>query len=223
MARARAGTVSSKGRVKGKRAKGLIDTAKKPEEIVADARAQAQSDNWGLLEPLHGLLGPIVDIFKPFINANMVIAFLLLFIVVTWLRSPRPPPKGQVGFSGLPSPERIAAYDEIWRREESDLWDWLEERIRLEGISYPASSKQQDHEAVRKARTQREQSVKGRGMQARLATESMKQREIDHAIKLTEERLQELKGSMQRKREPSAGEKPSSSKEERESVGDKEG
>ena len=135
----------------------------------------------------------------------MVIAFDLLFLITSWLRGPRIPAKGQLGFPGLSSPERIAAYDEIWRKEESDLWDWLEERISMEGIAYPASSKFEDQEAVKKARAQREKSLKGQGMQARLALESMKEREVDHAIRVTEERLQELKGALQRKRESNSG------------------
>ena len=138
----------------------------------------------------------------------MIIAFLLLFIGMSWLRGPTAPAKGQLGFPGLSSPERIAAYEEIWRKEESDLWDWLEERISMEGIASP--SKSQDQEAVRKARHQREKSFKEEGMQARLAVESMKEREVDHAIRIKEERLQDLKEAVQRKRGSSSGKHPPS-------------
>lgn len=202
--RPRAGTVTSKGKTRGRRTKGT-DIAKKAEDgqKTQDARKQAQADNWGLFEPLHGILGPVVDIFRPFVSANMVIGFLLLFIVISWFRSPTAPAKGQLGIP-LSSPERIAAYDEIWRREESDLWDWLEERISMEGTAYPASSRDPDQKAVKKARAQMEKSLR-EGTQARLAAESMKEREVEQAIKVTEERLQELKGAVQRKKDSRVG------------------
>ena len=201
--RPRTGTIGSKAKGKGKRAKGAADAAKKAGEggKVTNSLAQAQADSWGLFEPLHGILGPIVDIFKPFISANMVIVFLLLCILVPWLRGPTTSAKSQVGFPNLSDPVRVAAYAEIWRKEESDLWDWLEERIGMENIAYPARSKSQDQKALKRARTQREKSLKGQGMQTRLAVESMKEREIDHAIRVTEEKLQDLKGAVQRKRE----------------------
>ena len=222
--RPRAGTVNSKGKTKGKRTK-TAEIGKKvgESEKAIDARTQARNDSWGLLEPLHGILGPIVDIFRPFISANMIIGFLLLFIMISWLRGPKTLAKNQLGLPGLSSPERIAAYDEIWRREESDLWDWLEGRISMEEIAYPASSRSQDQDAVKKARTQREKSLKGQGMQARLAAESMKERDVDHAIKVTEERLQELKGAMQRRRDTNTGKISPSGEEDSEPPRSQEG
>ena len=200
--------MGSKAKTKGKRAKGGVEVSKKTEgEKATSSSAQAQADSWGLFEPLHGLLGPIVDIFKPFVSANMVIGILLLFIIISWFRGPTTPAKGQVGFS-LSSPERIAAYEEIWRKEESDLWDWLEQRIGMDGIAYPSSSRNLDREAVKKARTVREKSIKGHNKQARLALGSMKKREVDHAIRVTEERLKDLKEGVQRKREENTGKKP---------------
>ena len=154
---------------------------------------------------MHGILGPVVDIFRPFISANMIIVFLLLFIFISWLRGPSTSAKGQVGLPGIPSPERLAAYQEIWRKEENGLWDWLEERIDMQDLAYPASSKAQDQEAVKKARKQREKSLKSQDSQARLAAESMKEREVDHAIKVTEERLQHLKEAVERNREAASG------------------
>ena len=69
----------------------------------------------------------------------------------------------------------------------------------MEGIAYPAPSGDTDQTAVKKARAQREKSLR-EGTQSRLAAESMKEREVEHAIKVTEERLQELKGAVQRKK-----------------------
>ena len=100
----------------------------------------------------------------------------------------------------MSSPERIAAYEEIWRREESSLWDWLEERIGMERIAYPTSSEGSDHEAVNRARKQRAQSLKHRDMDAKIADEAMNEREFAYAIKVTEERLEMLKQAVQKKR-----------------------
>lgn len=199
--RPRAATVGSKTKTKGKRPKGSTSAAKTTaaDETAAD-RAKTQGDSWGLLEPLHGILGPVVDIFKPFISANMVIVFLLFIMILSWLRGPKMPAKGQLGFPALSGPERIAAYEEIWRREESGLWEWLEERIGMQGIAYPASPGPQDQAALKKARKQREKSLKGIGMQAKLAEESMSEREMDHAIRVTEQRLEDLKAAVQKRK-----------------------
>lgn len=139
--------------------------------------------------------------FKPFISANMIIAFLLLVIIVSWLRGPKASSAtNQVGLPGLSGPERIAAYEEIWRREESGLWDWLEERIGMQDTTYPASSRAQDQAAMQNVRKQRQKSLKGLGIQARLAEEAMSEREMEHAIQVTEERLSELKSAVLKNR-----------------------
>ena len=193
--------MGSKTKTKGKRPKGTSSAAKTPaaDETAAD-RAKAQDDSWGLLEPLHGILGPLVDIFKPFISANIVIVFLLFIMILSWLRGPKAPAKAQLGFPALSGPERIAAYEEIWRREESGLWDWLEERIGMQGLAYPASPGPQDQAAFKKARKQREKSLQGGGMQAKLVEESMSEREMDHAIEVTEQRLDDLKAAVRKRR-----------------------
>ena len=130
----------------------------------------------------------------------MVIGFLLLVIIVSWLRGPRATQANGLGFPVLSGPERIAAYEEIWRREESGLWDWLEDRIGMQGIVSPSSSSSSDQAALKKVRKQREKSLKGLGRQAALVNEVMSDREMDHAIKVTEERLEDLKLAVQKKR-----------------------
>lgn len=192
--RPRAATVGSKTKTKGKRLKGTSNAARTTAADDTSAeRAKPQIDSWGFLEPLHGLLGPIVDIFKPFISANMIIVFLLLIMLLSWLRAPKPPPKGQLGF---PAPERVAAYEELWRREESGLWDWLEERIGMQDLAYPASPPPQDQAALK----QREKSRKGEGMQTKRGDESLGEREMDYAIRVTEQRLEDLKAAVRKRR-----------------------
>lgn len=202
LSRSRSGTLNSKPRAKGKRKRTGVDSPKKPEveNLIQEGSRQQHNGASSLLEPLRGIFGPVVDIFSPLISANMVIGFLLLLLTFTWLRGSPTSSTAGLGFPGMSSPERIAAYEEIWRREESSLWDWLEERIGMESIAYPTSSKESDHEAVNRARKQREQSLKHRDMDAKIADESMNEREFAHAIKVTEERLEELKRAVQKKK-----------------------
>ena len=94
----------------------------------------------------------------------------------------------------------MAAYEEIWRREESSLWDWLEERIRLD-VTFPsADDRDRDREAVLQARKRREESLRAQRAATRLEGEGMSAREVDEAIRVTEERLGRLKRAVQRKR-----------------------
>lgn len=70
----------------------------------------------------------------------------------------------------------------------------------MEGIAYPTSFRGSDQEAVMKARLQREQSLKHRGIRENLAAEKMSKREVDDAIRVTEERLEVLKNTVKKMR-----------------------
>ena len=196
--RPRAGTIGSKLKSKGKRRKGDVDPARtSPASVKAVATGtQPKDSSWGLFEPLHGILGPVVDIFSPMISSNMVIGFLLFIILVNWFRGPRSSASGN-SLAYIPTAQKIAAYEEIWRKEENDLWDWLEERVGMQGVSYPESS---DREAVAQARRQREQTLRNKGLRSKLADVKMSEREVDHAIRVTEEKLGVLKRAVQEKR-----------------------
>lgn len=93
---------------------------------------------------------------------------------------------GGVGFTG--SSERVAAYEELWRREESELWDWLEDRVGLEGMYAPKMEGRQKVLAAKE-------------MGKRLESEGMKGRAVDDAIRVTEERLGALKGAVEKGKE----------------------
>ena len=197
--RARAGTGGSKPK-KGKRRRETdADLESATVEKAKVASATKQDSDWGILEPLHGILGPIVDPISSLISSNMIIGFLVLLLLISWFRGPsaRRAGGGQVGFSTMTSPERAAAYEEIWRTEESELWKWLEERMGMEGASYPASSGQKSPAEVR---AKRPQFLQSQGFKARMAEEKMSDREVNHAIKVTEEKLEALKLAVQKKR-----------------------
>ena len=84
--------------------------------------------------------------------------------------------------------QRHVAYDELWRHEESELWSWLEERVALDRVQT----------SVTAARLQPEAST-----QSPVVPENMKEREMDEAIRITEERLKALKEAVNRKRSQS--------------------
>ena len=208
LARSRAGTNSSRVKVKGKRKRGDIETPRKPifKSPANEPEKQQPIKTWGLFEPLHGLFGPLVDIIGSLISANMVIGFLIFLLLITWLRVPSRSSRGGIGFLQMSTPERMAAYEEIWRREESSLWDWLEQRIGMESAAYPTAAPDSDHEALKRARRQREQSLKHRASKDKMAEENMSEREIDNAIRATEARLEVLKKTIKKRRDQARNE-----------------
>ncbi|KAL8940938.1 MAG: hypothetical protein Q9211_002032 [Gyalolechia sp. 1 TL-2023] len=198
--RARAGTGGSKLK-KGKRRKGEDEVEREPsidEKPRDNIAATQESSDWGLLEPLHGILGPVIDPLRSLITSNMIIGFLVFLLLVNWFRGPNIRPGGSpVGFSTMSSPERMAAYEEIWRTEESELWKWLEERMGMEGALYPTAGA---HKSPAEVRRQRGQYLQSQGFKAKMAEQEMNEREVDHAIRVTEEKLEALKAVVQKKR-----------------------
>ncbi|KAK4692245.1 hypothetical protein P7C71_g4923, partial [Lecanoromycetidae sp. Uapishka_2] len=192
--RQRASTNGSKIKKGGKRRKGdATPSTKSPSNEKAVPGTQPQGSPWGPFEPLHDILGPVVDIFSPMISPNMVIGFLLFIMLINYLRGPKAGPNN-LGYPGLPSSQRIAAYEEIWRREESDLWDWLEQRVGMQSVAYPVPNN--DAETLARLKKQRQQSLKGKGFRGKVEGLKMSEREVDHAIRVTEEKLGLLKKAL---------------------------
>jgi hypothetical protein len=84
-------------------------------------------------------------------------------------------------------PDRIAAYEEMWRREESELWDWLEERVGLDRLNDGAIPT-------------RKKTAETRTVEEKLREDRMDEREIEEAIRVTEEKLKVLQGVMSKKK-----------------------
>lgn len=82
---------------------------------------------------------------------------------------------------GLGTPERMAAYEEMWRSEESELWKWLEDRVGMDHLRNVAMGEE-------------------RAVRDKLKDERMAAREVDHAIRVTEERLRVLKGVVEKEK-----------------------
>ncbi|KAI1105170.1 hypothetical protein F4804DRAFT_304926 [Jackrogersella minutella] len=178
---------------KKKRTKGKLHQASKESLDGPSDLVTSKSEDWGLLEPLHGILGPFVDIIRPVLTGNVVYGLLVGLLVATWFGfgfngQPRGTPYGrELGFIGYP--ERAVAYEEIWRREESDLWDWLEERVGL-------------HRMNEGAIPIRKKVMEPKTVEEKLREERMNEREVEEAIRVTEEKLFVLKSVMDRKKTP---------------------
>lgn len=186
---AKGGLKAGKGRRK------RSDAAEKMEAAAAAGAAleaaKRESQSWGLFEPLRGPLGPLVDLFKPLWSANIALAFVVFLVFTVWFRQSGSPPAltSNVAYSGLSVPERIVAYEEMWRREENELWDWLEERVGMNGFAYPAADRSKASEE--RLRLQRRNFLGG-DFATRLREEKMTEREMTDAIRVTKERLQVL-------------------------------
>jgi hypothetical protein len=178
----RGGTVAVNGKGKKKGRKGRESKSiSKTTDGASDAKPA--TENWGVLEPLRGIFGPVVDIIKPLLTGNILYGLLVGLLVASWFRfgfSSKGTGSGDLG-AYFGTPERVAAYEEIWRREESELWEWLEDRVGMDRL-----------------REVGKMPIEAQTMQGRLKDEKMDEREIDAAIKVTEEKLKVLKASVEK-------------------------
>lgn len=201
--RPRSGTGSNRGGSKKKKArKGRAARATADSDDSTKLTKHVQKPDWGMFEMLRPVLGPLADILSPLLTGNVVYGLLVGLLLASWLGIGLPGSKTQraVGMYGYP--DRLAAYEEMWRREESELWDWLEDRVGLERL----------HEGRMPTRNKPAQA---RTMEEKLREERMDEREVQEAIRVTEEKLNVLKGVMKNKKrgedEPAQHNRPSSS------------
>lgn len=147
--------------------------------------------SWGVFEPLHEVLGLVAAIAKPLWNTNVAVLIVCILLFMAFFRNPSPPSmlSHDIGCPGYTLPQRLAAYEEMWRREESELWAWLEDRVGMDGMVFPMGNKQPE------SRTRRPQTGKlqsARELAERLREDKMSEREMDHAIRTTRDRLNTL-------------------------------
>lgn len=161
-------------------------------EISTDTEKD-RAAKWGILAPLYGPLNPVVSIFQPLLSGNLALGVIILLLCTLWLRSPSQPPSGSLGgrFPISSMPERHVAYEELWQREESELWNWLEERVGLDGSAFPATNK--GYPGAR--------NPEAKEFTARFRDERMTQREVEDAIRITQQRLQTLQHVVERQKD----------------------
>lgn len=178
-----------KGKKKSKKSKAAGSATDAEDEQVRPRNVPKK--DWGPLEPVRGILEPILDIVKPLMTGNMMYGILVGLLVATWFGFGLPgrQASGDVRMYGYP--DRLAAYDEMWGREESELWEWLEERVSLERL----------HDGNLPTR---KRAIEPSTVEERVREDRMDDREIQEAIKVTEEKLKVLKSVMDKKK-PSLG------------------
>ncbi|ELR02974.1 hypothetical protein VC83_03499 [Pseudogymnoascus destructans] len=155
----------------GRKRKTRKSTTKTTPSPSRSPKPTAKKADWGVLEPLHGILGPVADVFGSMGSANMVYGLLVGLLVAAWFGFGER--RGGGGMERWGGAERMVAYDEVWRREESELWEWLEERVGKGG---------------------------GAPVVEREAPPLDGGREMDVAIRVTEEKLRALKGAVEKRK-----------------------
>jgi hypothetical protein len=174
-------TPTGKGKKKGRKGRESKSISKQTDG-ASDSKPVAS--NWGLFEPLHGILEPVLDIVRPLLTGNILYGLLVGLLVASWFRfgfSGKGSSSRDLGMGFLGTPERVAAYEEIWRREESELWEWLEDRVGMDRL-----------------RDAGKMPIEAKMMQSKLNDERMDEREMDAAIRVTEEKLRVLKASVEK-------------------------
>ncbi|KAH7065759.1 hypothetical protein BKA63DRAFT_164346 [Paraphoma chrysanthemicola] len=177
------------GRGKKRSKANILDEAPAPVTAQTPATQTKQAD-WGLFEPLHGLLGPVADIIGPIFTPQIIITVLGALLLYSWFFRGA---SSALGPNQWSIAQRQVAYDEIWRHEESELWKWLEDRVALDRA----------HSSVTGGSLLHDDSK-----QARLPPANMKEREMDEAIKITEERLRVLKQKVEKEKRKSRTKSP---------------
>ncbi|KAJ9243575.1 hypothetical protein DTO207G8_1716 [Paecilomyces variotii] len=177
---------------KGRRRKGDTSTSEAATAAAVSAALEAkqrEAETWGIFEPLRGPLGPILSPFKVLWNSNVALGIIGILLFIVFVRGPARAPTlvPGVAYPGLTVPQRLAAYEEMWVREESELWNWLEERVGLDGLSFPVVDTRSGSQA--RQGEQRKRLKGANDLKTRINEEKMSQREMDDAIRVTRERL----------------------------------
>lgn len=154
---------------------------------------------WGIFEPLQGIIGPIGDVLKPFLSKNIIFVMVGLLLVVAWLRSSQL--QASVNFPSSSLGERIAIYEDLWAREENELWDWLEDRVGMDGLSYPTAdtSRQDDSAGMKRLRNHRWLKNE-KALGSRLGHEKMSEKDMANAIRITQQRLDVLQQVVEKRK-----------------------
>ncbi|EAQ87272.1 hypothetical protein CHGG_03891 [Chaetomium globosum CBS 148.51] len=180
--RARSSTLNgaaTRGKKRGRKGKSALTS--NPASDAEGAAKALTKQSWGLFEPARPILSPVVDTIRPILTGNVVYGLLVGLLVASWFgfgtRQGAPRYSHDPAYAN--APQRLAAYEEMWRKEESDLWEWIEERAGLERLGADPPL--------------RKRTVDPRTVEEKLREERMDERELKEAIRITEEHLEVLK------------------------------
>lgn len=169
--------MEAKGEAIGRSAGG---TVKGREAQAAGFSSPAEMESWGIFAPLKTYLGPIIDIIQPLVGGHLSLIIICILLTMLLLsRRGNQNPSQDVIRTGPAGGPRY--WEEAWQREEEGLWEWLEDRSGLGGIG----------DMGRSGRMNSFENVLGnrRGV----ISEGMKEREVEVAIGIMEERLETLR------------------------------
>lgn len=188
------GAGQAKARKKGR--KGRTAPSQPTSDVEGVRKGAVAKSDWGLFEPVRPFLSPFVDILGPVMTGNVVYGLLVGLLVATWFgfgsnASAGRYGRGELGFMAATSAERHAAYEEMWRREESELWEWLEERVGLERVTGAPP-------LAAAVPPRKKAAADPRSMEEKVREERMSEREIKEAIRVTEEKLKVLKSVVEK-------------------------
>jgi hypothetical protein len=155
--------------------------------IAVPTPAQAKQSNWGLLEPIRSLV-PFADTIESLFTPQIIITVLGALLIYSWFF--RSAATGVSGPNQWSTSQRQVAYEEIWGHEESELWKWLESRVSIDRVQHEVGGKFVPDE------------------QQKLQPKNMKEREMDEAIRVTEQKLADLKASVEKERQRSKTKSP---------------
>ena len=158
--------------------------------VISPTPTPAKQSDWGMLDPLRSLLGPLADILEMIFTPQILIPLLGALLIYSWFFRGA---STAVGPNYWSMSQRQVAYDEIWRHEESELWKWLEDRVAIDKV----------HSSVAGGRPPPDSDL-----QQQLHPENMEEREMDEAIRVTEEKLKALKAAVSRERSKSKTKSP---------------
>ncbi|KAL7275079.1 hypothetical protein RUND412_001981 [Rhizina undulata] len=163
----------AKGELTGKAAGG----AQKAHDSGSAGTADLES--WGIFPPLKTYLGPIVDILQPLFQGNIAVILICVLLVVIVINQTRGGNSSAKDVQYRTVPVGRAHWEDLWRNEEDSLWEWLEDRAGLYTIGEVS-------------RGRRMKSYE-RAIERMPLTEGMKEREVEEAIGVMEERLAVLR------------------------------
>jgi hypothetical protein len=184
--RAAVSAKAAPARIPGKGGKGkkrskanILDEAPVPVSAPTPTTQAKQSD-WGMLDPLRSLLGPVADILEAIFTPQIIIPLLGALLIYSWFFRGA---STAVGPNQWSAAQRQVAYDEIWRHEETELWNWLEDRVALDRVQSSVAGGRIVPDNVGEIPMQ---------------PKNMKERELDEAIRTTEDRLRVLKQKVEK-------------------------
>ncbi|RPB10964.1 hypothetical protein P167DRAFT_490155 [Morchella conica CCBAS932] len=147
---------------------------------AAGFSSPAEMESWGVFAPLKTYLGPVVDMIQPLVGGNLSLIIICVLVVMLFM-SRRGNQQASVTVIRNGPAGGAQYWDQAWQREEEGLWEWLEDRSGLGGVGDIGRGRRMD--SFERVLGNRRGAI----------SKGMKEREVEEAIGIMEERLETLK------------------------------